>query len=128
MDKDLYKILYNARYFYKIMSKRIMKEKPFKIIKKKCDFNEEYVLIEMSNIDLGFCEQELKKIKEFFKNKCFAYYVDTRFCHRGKLYSDNITLEKMYRCSNCNNHIFEHSFKDNKAICSHCKKEVIRYE
>lgn len=57
-----------------------------------------------------------------------AIYVDTRFCHRGKTYSDNITLEKMYKCTNCGNHIFEHSFKNNKTICKDCKKEVICYE
>ena len=56
----------------------------------------------------------------------YATYFDTRFCHGGKTYADNITLVKCYTCGNCNSHIFEHLFIDDVAICPSCGISVLR--
>lgn len=53
-----------------------------------------------------------------------AFYVDTRWRHGGKTYSDDITLEKCYECSKCNLHIFESNFNKNKCICPYCGSKL----
>lgn len=53
-----------------------------------------------------------------------AIYCDTRFKHGGKTYCDNITLERLYKCPKCNEHIFESNFINNKTKCPNCKTEL----
>lgn len=60
INKDLLEILKNAEYFYKIMSHRMTKATPIKTEKFI-----QYANIEVSSLDLGFCNQELKKIKNY---------------------------------------------------------------
>ena len=45
-------------------------------------------------------------------------YVDTRFRHHGRKISDGSTLDKCYKCPNCNSHIF-HVF-DSEKCCKYC--------
>lgn len=54
-----------------------------------------------------------------------AIYIDTRFCHNSTNYSQDITLERIYKCSNCNAYIFEHHFKNGKVECPYCKEKLI---
>ena len=52
-----------------------------------------------------------------------AIYVDTRFCHNGPTYAENITLERLYKCPICREHVFEHHFKPT-YICNECGEEL----
>lgn len=45
-------------------------------------------------------------------------YVDTRFRHHGRKISDGSSLDKCYKCPNCNSHIF-HVF-DSEKYCKYC--------
>lgn len=45
-------------------------------------------------------------------------YVDTRFRHHGRKISDGSSLDKCYKCPNCNSHIF-HVFNTEKC-CQYC--------
>ena len=45
-------------------------------------------------------------------------YVDTRFRHHGRRISDGSSLDKCYKCPNCNSHIF-HVF-DSEKCCIYC--------
>ena len=45
-------------------------------------------------------------------------YVDTRFRHHGRRISDGSSLDKCYKCPNCNSHIF-HVF-DSEECCIYC--------
>ena len=45
-------------------------------------------------------------------------YVDTRFRHHGRKISDGSSLDKCYKCPNCNSHIF-HVF-DSEKCCKYC--------
>lgn len=45
-------------------------------------------------------------------------YVDTRFRHHGREISDGSSLDKCYKCPNCNSHIF-HVF-DSEKCCKYC--------
>ena len=45
-------------------------------------------------------------------------YVDTRFRNHGRHISDGSSLDKCYKCPNCNSHIF-HIF-DGEKCCVHC--------
>lgn len=45
-------------------------------------------------------------------------YVDTRFRHHGRKISDGSSLDKCYKCPNCNSHIF-HVF-DTEKCCQYC--------
>lgn len=45
-------------------------------------------------------------------------YVDTRFRHHGRRISDGSSLDKCYKCPNCNSHIF-HVF-DSEKCCKYC--------
>ena len=45
-------------------------------------------------------------------------YVDTRFRHHGRKISDGSSLDKCYKCPNCNSHIF-HIF-DSEKCCKYC--------
>ena len=51
----------------------------------------------------------------------YATYVDTRFCWNS---AGSVSLEKCYKCENCNLHLFEHLFIDDVAICPHCGKTI----
>ena len=45
-------------------------------------------------------------------------YVDTRFRHHGRKISEGSSLDKCYKCPNCNSHIF-HVF-DSEKCCKYC--------
>ena len=45
-------------------------------------------------------------------------YVNTRFRHHGRKISDGSSLDKCYKCPNCNSHIF-HVF-DSEKCCEYC--------
>lgn len=45
-------------------------------------------------------------------------YVDTRFRHHGRKISEGSSLDKCYKCPNCNSHIF-HIF-DSEKCCKYC--------
>lgn len=45
-------------------------------------------------------------------------YVDTRFRYHGRDLSDGLSLDKCYKCPNCNSHIF-HIF-DSEKYCEYC--------
>ena len=45
-------------------------------------------------------------------------HVDTRFRHHGRKISDGSSLDKCYKCPNCNSHIF-HVF-DSEKCCKYC--------
>lgn len=45
-------------------------------------------------------------------------YVDTRFRNCGKHIKDGVSLDKCYKCPNCNSHIF-HVFSS-EIFCVHC--------
>lgn len=45
-------------------------------------------------------------------------YVDTRFRHHGRKISDGSSLDKCYKCPNCNSHVF-HVF-DTEKCCQYC--------
>lgn len=45
-------------------------------------------------------------------------YVDTRFRHHGRKISDGSSLDRCYKCPNCNSHIF-HVF-DSEKCCKYC--------
>lgn len=45
-------------------------------------------------------------------------YVDTRFRNHGRHVSDGCSLDKCYKCPNCNSHIF-HIF-DSQIYCPDC--------
>ena len=55
----------------------------------------------------------------------YATYVDTRFCWNS---AGSVSLEKCYKCENCNLHLFEHLFIDDVAICPYCGTSVLRKE
>lgn len=62
INKELLEILKNAKYFYEIMSHRMTKATPIKTEKFI-----QYGNIEVSSLDLGFCNHELMKIKDYLK-------------------------------------------------------------
>ena len=45
-------------------------------------------------------------------------YVDTRFRHHGRKISDGSSLDKCYKCPNCNSHIFR--VFDGEKCCKYC--------
>ena len=45
-------------------------------------------------------------------------YVDTRFRHHGRKISDGSSLDKCYKCPNCNSHIFR--VFDSEKCCIYC--------
>ncbi len=48
-------------------------------------------------------------------------YVDTRFRHRGLKIGEFTTLEKCYKCPNCNSHIF---YDFDHYRCPHCGQKI----
>lgn len=79
-------------------------------------------------IDVRFCsDEEVDKTIEVFEFAISALkkqmpkkpqYVDTRFRHHGRKISDGSSLDKCYKCPNCNSHIF-HVF-DSEKCCKYC--------
>lgn len=79
-------------------------------------------------IDVRFCSDEkVDKTIEVFELAISALekqipkkpqYVDTRFRHHGRKISDGSSLDKCYKCPNCNSHIF-HVFNTEKC-CQYC--------
>lgn len=49
-------------------------------------------------------------------------FIDVRFRHHGKHISDGSSLDKCYKCPNCNSHIF-HTF-DSDKYCIHCGQRL----
>ena len=65
----------------------------------KADEQEEYT-IKAYSVALNALEKQIPKKPQ---------YVDTRFRHHGRKISDGSSLDKCYKCPNCNSHIF-HAF------------------
>lgn len=63
------------------------------------------------------CKESVERMKP---NK--AEFVDTRFRHHGKNVSDGCSLDKCYKCPNCNSHIF-HVF-DSESHCKFCGQSI----
>lgn len=49
-------------------------------------------------------------------------FVDVRFRHHGKNVSDGQSLDKCYKCPNCNTHIFH--VWDSEKYCDHCGQKL----
>ena len=79
-------------------------------------------------IDVRFCsDEDIEKTEAALKLAISALekqipkqprYVDTRFRHHGRKISDGSSLDKCYKCPNCNSHIF-HVF-DSEKCCIYC--------
>ena len=65
--------------------------------------------------------EEFKALKEKNEPKK-PEYVDTRFRNHGKHIGDGASLDKCYKCPNCNSHIF-HVF-DSETHCKHCGQKL----
>ena len=74
----------------------------------KADEQEEYT-IKAYSVALNALEKQIPKKPQ---------YVDTRFRHHGRGISDGSSLDKCYKCPNCNSHIF-HVF-DSEKCCIYC--------
>ena len=74
----------------------------------KADKQEEYT-IKAYNVAINALEKQIPKKPQ---------YVDTRFRHHGRKISDGSSLDKCYKCPNCNSHIF-HVF-DSEKCCKYC--------
>lgn len=74
----------------------------------KADEQEEYT-IEAYSVALNALEKQIPKKPQ---------YVDTRFRHHGRKISEGSSLDKCYKCPNCNSHIF-HVF-DSEKCCKYC--------
>ena len=66
-------------------------------------------MLEVRDIAINALEKQVAKKPQ---------YVDTRFRHHGRKISDGSSLDKCYKCPNCNSHIF-HVF-DNEKCCKYC--------
>lgn len=82
---------------------------------------EQFLLAWNSNAYLNMCESDdmhnaIVALEKQIPKK--PQYVDTRFRHHGRKISDGSSLEKCYKCPNCNSHIF-HVF-DSEKCCIYC--------
>ena len=82
---------------------------------------EQFLLAWNSNAYLNMCESDdmhnaIVALEKQIPKK--PQYVDTRFRHHGRKISDGSSLDKCYKCPNCNSHIF-HVF-DSEKCCKHC--------
>lgn len=72
-------------------------------------YEQEEYTIEAYSVALNALEKQIPKKPQ---------YVDTRFRHHGRKISDGSSLDKCYKCPNCNSHIF-HVF-DTEKCCQYC--------
>lgn len=82
---------------------------------------EQFLLAWNSNAYLNMCESDdmhnaIVALEKQIPKK--PQYVDTRFRHHGRKISDGSSLDKCYKCPNCNSHIF-HVF-DSEKCCIYC--------
>ena len=82
---------------------------------------EQFLLAWNSNAYLNMCESDdmhnaIVALEKQIPKK--PQYVDTRFRHHGRKISDGSSLDKCYKCPNCNSHIF-HVF-DSEECCIYC--------
>lgn len=77
------------------------------------EFSEKYQGVQEYTEMLIVCKEALDK--QIPKK---PQYVDTRFRHHGREISDGSSLDKCYKCPNCNSHIF-HVF-DSEKCCKYC--------
>ena len=82
---------------------------------------EQFLLAWNSNAYLNMCESDdmhnaIVALEKQIPKK--PQYVDTRFRHHGRKISDGSSLDKRYKCPNCNSHIF-HVF-DSEECCIYC--------
>ena len=77
------------------------------------EFSEKYQGVQEYTEMLIVCKEALDK--QIPKK---PRYVDTRFRHHGRKISDGSSLDKCYKCPNCNSHIF-HVF-DSEKCCKYC--------
>lgn len=82
---------------------------------------EQFLLAWNSNAYLNMCESDdmhnaIVALEKQIPKK--PQYVDTRFRHHGRKISDGSSLDKCYKCPNCNGHIF-HVF-DSEKCCKYC--------
>ena len=82
---------------------------------------EQFLLAWNSNAYLNMCESDdmynaIVALEKQIPKK--PQYVDTRFRHHGRKISDGSSLDKCYKCPNCNSHIF-HVF-DSEKCCKYC--------
>ena len=66
-------------------------------------------MLEVRNVAIKALEKQIPKKPQ---------YVDTRFRHHGRKISEGSSLDKCYKCPNCNSHIF-HIF-DSEKCCKYC--------
>ena len=66
-------------------------------------------MLEVRNVAIKALDKQIPKKPQ---------YVDTRFRHHGRRTSDGSSLDKCYKCPNCNSHIF-HVF-DSEKYCKYC--------
>ena len=77
------------------------------------EFSEKYQGVQEYAEMLIVCKEALEK--QILKK---PQYVDTRFRHHGRKISDGSSLDKCYKCPNCNSHIFR--VFDSEKCCKYC--------
>ena len=83
--------------------------KHFKSLQKRYTKEHNGRMCEKVNLALEALEKQIPKKPQ---------YVDTRFRHHGRKISEGSSLDKCYKCPNCNSHIF-HIF-DSEKCCKYC--------
>ena len=82
---------------------------------------EQFLLAWNSNAYLNMCKSDdmhnaIVALEKQIPKK--PQYVDTRFRHHGRKISDGSSLDKCYKCPNCNSHIFR--VFDSEKCCKYC--------